>query len=209
MDVQSLKSGLLESPETKSRSEDTLVSPVSPLEPEPEPVPIPSAYGRQISYNNSAVTSQIPPAPAAPPVHTSEKHQDIVEVPYELDEGSEKGNDKTEGSRKLGKRQTSVLIFLRDSRIYIRVLAIMIMIISFSLILVAVIKYDQAKQVPGNPLATVPVPPLGITDYPCRVFTGIAAMNLALSIIILSLSYLSSKVESILPRWKLLLTSGM
>lgn len=162
-------------------------------------MPIPSAYGRQISYNHSTVTpqTQAPTVFAAPPTHTNEKKQDTVEVPRELDEASEKGNDNQDGSRKVGKRQTSVLIFLRDSRIYIRVLAIMIMIISFSLILAAVIKYDQAKKVPGNPLATVPVPPLGITDYPCRVFTGIAAMNLALSIIILSLSYISSKVAFI------------
>lgn len=190
---------LLESSETKFCSEDALVSPVSPVSPlEPEPVPIPLAYGRQISYNHSTPNPQTQ-APAAPatPAHTNEKHQDTVEVPFEPEDASEKGKDNEDGSRKLGKRKISVLIFLRDSRIYIRVLAIMIMIISFSLILAAVIKYDQAKKVSGNPLATVPVPPLGITDYPCRVFTGIAAMNLALSITILTLSYLSSKVTSI------------
>ncbi|CAG8979427.1 hypothetical protein HYALB_00013435 [Hymenoscyphus albidus] len=71
----------------------------------------------------------------------------------------------------------------------------MIMIISFSLILSAVVRYENARKLPGNPLGTVPVPPLGITDFPCRVFMGIAGMDFLFSISILSLFYLSSKFK--------------
>jgi uncharacterized membrane protein SpoIIM required for sporulation len=92
-----------------------------------------------------------------------------------------------------GKMQKSVLIFLRDSRIYIRVLAILIMIVSLSLILTAVIMFEKAQNRPGHPLDAVPKP-AAITDHPCIVFAGVAAMNLLLSLVILNLSWLSSKV---------------
>lgn len=88
--------------------------------------------------------------------------------------------------------QKSVLIFLRDSRIYIRVLAILIMLVSFSLVLTAVIMFGKAQNQLGHPLDNVPKP-AAITDHPCIVFTGVAAMNLVLSVAVLSLSCVSSK----------------
>ncbi|RDL42059.1 uncharacterized protein BP5553_02038 [Venustampulla echinocandica] len=68
------------------------------------------------------------------------------------------------------------------------------MIVSLSLVLGAVIKFEHARKAPGRPLDSVPQP-TPITDYPCRVFTGIASMNLGLSITIFSLSCISSKVR--------------
>ena len=155
-------------------------------------VPIPAPYDRQIHYCQSKPSS-ISPSVAS---HTSELKQDEFAV-EESDDDSLKSYEKEDAGRAVGKRQMSVLIFLRDSRIYIRVLAILIMITSFSLILGAVIKYAQARRVSGHPLDAIPKPPLGITDYPCRVFTGIAGMNLAFSIIIISLSCVSSKVTTV------------
>lgn len=98
-----------------------------------------------------------------------------------------------EVERSTGTKRASLLIFLRDSRIYIRVLAVIIMVVSVSLILTGVVRFEQAKKKPGQPLDAIPKPSK-ITDYPCIVFSGIAAMNLVLSIAVLCLSCLSSKV---------------
>ncbi len=68
------------------------------------------------------------------------------------------------------------------------------MIISLSLILTAVVMFSKAQNKPGHPLDSIPQPPTGISDSPCVVFSGVAAMNLVLSIAILSLSCMSSKV---------------
>lgn len=54
--------------------------------------------------------------------------------------------------------------------------------------------FGKAQNKPGHPLDNVPKPAT-ITDHPCIVFTGVAAMNLALSIAVLSLSCISSKVS--------------
>jgi len=91
------------------------------------------------------------------------------------------------------KTRSSLLIYLRDSRIYLRVLAILIMIVSLSLILSAVVMFSKAQNKPGHPLDAIPQPPTGITDRPCIVFSGVAVMNLILSIGLLSLSCISSK----------------
>lgn len=107
----------------------------------------------------------------------------------EVDSDDEKGEGKTS----TGTERSSLLIFLKDSRIYVRVLAIVIMIISLSLILTAVVQFAQAKKKPGHPLDDVPKP-AGITDNPCIVFSGVAAMNLLLSISLFVLSCVSSKV---------------
>ncbi|KAG9233880.1 hypothetical protein BJ875DRAFT_31190 [Amylocarpus encephaloides] len=159
---------------------------IPPLE---SSVPIPGPYTRQLSYDQSKVSLTSPSTPN----YTSDLKNPVVGTDETETNGSEKDGKPDEKKKSGAKRELSVLIFLRHSRIYIRVLAIMIMIISFSLILAAVVKYDQAKKAPGRPLDAVPKPPLGITDYPCRVFTGVAAMNLVLSIVILSLSFISSK----------------
>lgn len=107
--------------------------------------------------------------------------------------GKESHEDQEEEVSTAGTR-SSLFIFLRDSRIYIRVLAVLIMIISLSLILSAVVMFAKAQKKPGHPLDSIPQPPTGITDTPCIVFSGIAAMNLVLSIAIISLSCISSKV---------------
>jgi len=90
--------------------------------------------------------------------------------------------------------QKSVLIFIQDYQIYIRVLAILIMLVSFSLILTAVIMFGKAQNKPGHPLDNVPKPAT-ITDHPCIVFSGVAALNLVLSIVVFSLSCISSKLR--------------
>jgi predicted tellurium resistance membrane protein TerC len=93
--------------------------------------------------------------------------------------------------------QTSVLIFIQDYQIYIRVLAILIMLVSFSLILTAVVMFGKAQNKPGHPLDNVPKPTT-ITDHPCIVFSGVAALNLVLSTAVFSLSCISSKVNHII-----------
>lgn len=93
------------------------------------------------------------------------------------------------------KMRSSLLLYLRDSRIYIQVLAVLIMIVSLSLILSAVVMFSKAQNQPGHPLNSVPQPPTGITDSPCIVFSGVAAMNLVLSVVVLSLSCMSSKFK--------------
>jgi hypothetical protein len=111
----------------------------------------------------------------------------------EVDSLDKNNNEVDEKEISTGKRKKSVLIFLRDSRFYIRVLAVLIMIISLSLILTAVISFAKAQKKAGNPLNNVPKP-AAITDHPCVVFSGVAAMNLIFSISILCLSFMSSKV---------------
>jgi len=94
-----------------------------------------------------------------------------------------------EDGRRLGKRQISLLMILRGSRIYIRVAAALCMIVSLSLVLAAIISFAKAKNDPKDPLK----PTIPVTDHPCIVFSGIAAMNLVLSISLLLLSCMSSK----------------
>jgi hypothetical protein len=153
-------------------------------------VPIPAAYTRHLSYNQANLQDH------NPNVYVESK-RDTVQTTTTTESESLKPKDEEEEDKdqevSTGKRQKSLLIFLRDSRIYIRVLAILIMIVSFSLILTAVIMWSKAQNKPS--LASVPKP-AAITDHPCIVFTGVAAMNLCISITVLSLSCLSSKVRS-------------
>ncbi|CAG8979426.1 hypothetical protein HYALB_00013434 [Hymenoscyphus albidus] len=60
----------------KSSPQTSLVSPVSP--PEPEPVPIPSAYGRNVSYNHTSSPNDT--KVQVPPAHANEKHQGNVDI---------------------------------------------------------------------------------------------------------------------------------
>ena len=161
----------------------TCVAEVSLQEPA---IPLPAAYSRQVSYDVSKNQ------PHDPNVYNWDKRDTIQSATTEID--SLKVDDENAGKETTspGKRQKSVLIFLRDSRIYIRVLAILIMIVSLSLILTAVISFQKAQNKPGRPLDSVPKP-TAITVHPCIVFSGVAAMNLLFSIAILSLSCISSK----------------
>jgi hypothetical protein len=135
-----------------------------------------------------------------------EHHDPTVYVKRDIHSSSTEANslkekdeeEDQEQEHSTGKMQKSVLIFLRDSRIYIRVAAILIMLVSLSLILTAVIMFGKAQNKPGHPLDKVPKSAT-ITDHPCIVFTGVAAMNLLLSVSVLSLSCISSKASSIYP----------
>ena len=93
-----------------------------------------------------------------------------------------------------GKRKTSMLLFLKDSRSYIRVIAVLIMIVSLSLVSTAIITFSKARKRAGNPLNNVPKN-APITDHPCIVFSGVAVMNLVFSISIVCVSCISSKVR--------------
>jgi len=157
---------------------------VTPQEPT---VPVPAAYSRQVSFGYSKNDSN---EYHNPNVYVETK-RDIHSATTEADSLNEK-DEKQEQEFSTGKMQKSVLIFLRDSKIYIRVLAILIMIVSFSLILTAVIMFGKAQNKPGHPLDNVPKPAT-ITDHPCVVFTSVAALNLILSVAVLSLSCVSSK----------------
>lgn len=156
-------------------------------------VPVPAAYSHNISYDYTQGTG-IAHAPADAS-WTSKLKRDTVNYDVaELDTRSMK--DSLEGGGRCpGNRQISVLMLIRASRLYIRALAIAIMIVSLSLVLGAVIMFERAHSVPGRPLDYVPQP-TPITDYPCRVFTGIASMNVGLSITIFSLSCISGKVRA-------------
>jgi hypothetical protein len=154
-------------------------------------VPVPAAYSRQVSFGYS---KNIEKEDHDPNVYVKrEIHSSSTEVDS-LKERDEEQEQQQEEST--GKTKKSVLIFIQSSRIYIRVAAILIMLISFSLILTAVIMFGKAQNKPGHPLDNVPHLAT-ITDRPCLVFTGVAVMNLLLSVTVLSLSCLSSKVNSI------------
>ncbi|TVY42844.1 hypothetical protein LSUB1_G003755 [Lachnellula subtilissima] len=129
-------------------------------------VPVPSAYTGQLSYEPSEITPHNPLIYDA----NADSNQGVIgssvaEVDsVKVDSDDEKGKGKTS----TGTRRSSLLLFLKDSRIYVRVLAI-----SFNL--------RKLKKKPGHPLDAVPKPS-SITEYPCIVFSGVAAMNLVLSI---------------------------
>ena len=153
-------------------------------------VPVPAAYTREVSFRRSNWP-------------LDEKHDPDIYIQRDIysssstDASSLKEKDEEEEQEEsTGKLRKSVLIYIQSYRIYIRVLAILIMVVAFSLILTAVIMFGKAQNKPGHPLDNVPKP-ASITDHPCIVFTGVAAMNLVLSVFVLSLSCISSKVSSI------------
>ena len=137
-------------------------------------VPLPAAYTRQVSYGYTNDQHH------DPDVYTEMKEPIVQSLESEV---SSLKDDEQEIST--GKRQKSVLIFLRSSRFYIRVLAILIMITSFSLILTAVIMFSKAQKKPGNPLSSVPQP-APITDKVSKVLC---------SCILTTLSYCSESMS--------------
>ena len=156
------------------------------------PVPVPAAYSRQVSFGYS---KNVPDEKDDPNVYVERDihSSSSIEDNRLKEKDAEKEQDQEGNST--GKSQKSLLIFLHNSRIYIRVAAILIMLVSFSLILTAVIMFGKAQKKPGHPLDNVPHP-APITDHPCIVFTGVAVMNFFLSVTVLSLSCMSSKVSS-------------
>jgi len=152
-------------------------------------IPVPAAYTRQVSFvysNSPSDEKDDPNFFVKRDIHSSSS--------TEMSSLREK-DDEEEQKESTGKRQKSVLIYIQSARIYIRVLAILIMVVAFCLILTAVIMFGKAQNKPGHPLDNVPKP-AAITDQPCIIFTGVAAMNLVLSVLVLSLSCVSSKVSS-------------
>jgi hypothetical protein len=153
-------------------------------------VPVPATYARQVSfgYSNSPLDEKYDPnIYVKRDIHSSSS----TETSSSLKEKDE----EQEQEESTGKLQKSVLIYIQSSRIYIRILAILIMVVSLSLILTAVIMFENAQNKPGHPLDNIPKPAT-ITDHPCIVFTGVAVMNLVLSVMVLSLSCVSGKVSS-------------
>jgi hypothetical protein len=159
------------------------------------PVPVPAAYSRQVSFGyskNVLDEKDDPNVYVKRDIHSSSSTEGNNR--NNLKEKDEEKEQDQEGNS-TGKSQKSLLIFLHNSRIYIRVAAILIMLVSFSLILTAVTMFGKAQKKPGHPLDNVPHP-APITDHPCIVFTGVAVMNFFLSVTVLSLSCMSSKVSS-------------
>lgn len=144
-------------------------------------VPVPAAYTHDVSYNYS--TNYI---------DKENKRDTLQSTEYEIDNLK---NDEPEiNSTSTGRAWDRALRMLNNSRFYIRILAVLIMIVSLALILSAVIHFAKAKRAPGHPLNQVPQPAT-ITDQPCIVFSGIAFMNLFLSVAILVVSCSSSKFK--------------
>jgi len=159
--------------------------------PQEAAVPVPAAYTRNVSYDYSKNQYYRPVlSNKSNSVWTPISESQISLKGLTGNDIGEKESEKEEGSS--GRPHTSLLIFLRGSRYYIRVLAILVMIVSFSLILTAIISFSKAQGKPNHPLDSVPTP-APITDRPCIVFAGISAMNLVFSIAIISLSCISSK----------------
>ena len=157
-----------------------------------EPVPLPMAYTRQIAYDYSKNQYYNPNLH----VENHESKRDTVDSTVtEVDSlESKRDNEKIqEEDFATAKFQKSILMHLRNSRFYIRAFAVLVMISSLSLIVTAVVMFSKAKRQPGNPLGQVPQP-APITDRPCIVFSGVAAMNLILSLSVFWLGCASSKV---------------
>ena len=157
-------------------------------------VPLPAAYTRHLSYNQHVQGELHDPI-----VYVPEAKTNYIQIATKVNsvkghDDDDDDDDDEETPESPAQKQKSLLMFLTSSRLYIRVLAILIMILSFSLILTAVIMFGKAQNKPGHPLDQVPKP-AAITDHPCIVFTGVAAMNFCISVTVLSLSFISSKVH--------------
>ncbi|RKF58428.1 hypothetical protein GcM3_182016 [Golovinomyces cichoracearum] len=84
-----------------------------------------------------------------------------------------------------------MLRILKDSRMYARILAILVIIVSIFLILSAVILFENGRK---NQKDFDSIPKAApITIQPCIIFASIATLNLAISIALLAVSSISSK----------------
>lgn len=146
-------------------------------------VPLPAAYTRQVSYG---YTNDQP--------HDSDVYTEVKESVVQSPESEVSTLKDDEQEISTGKRQKSVLIFLRSSRFYIRVLAILVMIASFSLILTAVIMFSKAQKKPGNPLSSVPQP-APITDQVSKALCSCTLTTLSYCSESMSHSYSHSFVN--------------
>lgn len=141
---------------TRSRFADSLAE--VPLQ--EAAVPIPAAYTRHLSYDVSK-DSQFNHH-----VYIDSKPTNKSGV-TEVDSLHEKEpDDGPEEEASTATTRSSLLIYLGNSRIYLRVLAVLVMIVSLSLILSAVVIFSKAQNKPGHPLDAIPQPPTGITVSP-------------------------------------------
>lgn len=97
-----------------------------------------------------------------------------------------------DGKRPKSMKPVYIFWFLSKSRYYIRAVAIMVMVISVALILTGAVKFSRAMNDPRFDQIPKNAP---ITVHPCVVFTGVAALNLALSAAVLLMSCVSTKVR--------------
>jgi len=147
---------------------------------------IPSAYSSKVSYGSSTTLED------DPDMYYEERDRK-KESFSQVDTDTESLKSRHSGVKLPQSPKPTLLIsYLSKSRYYIRGLAIMVMIITLTLILTGIIKFAIAQNDPGHPLDSVPKN-APITDHPCIVFSGIAGMNLVLSGGMLLVSYSSNK----------------
>jgi len=157
-------------------------------------VPIPRAYTRTLAYDVSAhnpISYDYLKNQYYNPNASSERgpsKRDAISTISEYESLYKEVEEETDSSAKFRK---PMFRYLKNSRLWIRTLTIMVMITSASLILTAIIKFNNAKNAPGQAFNNIPQP-APITDHPCIVFTGIAVMNLLLSITVWTLSCCST-----------------
>jgi len=169
-----------------------------------EEVPLPPAYKPNTSYSwtiehdvrdlPSAYTANISYGAASdneddPDMYYQTKDSKRGSFRLAMDQESLRSNH-AEVTRSKSLMPAYILVLLSKSRYYIRALAILVMILSMVLILTGVAKFSNAKKNPQYKDISKPAP---ITDQPCIVFSGIAAMNLVLSAALLLTSCFSSK----------------
>ena len=164
------------------------------------PVPLPAAYTRQVSYDSSKRSDY------SPSVYSENKRTFVQSPLSEFDslKGSYQDEEYEGEDQSTAKRRQSVLILLLNSRLFFRVLIVLVMCTSLALVLTAVIKFALAQKKPSHPLSSIPQN-APITDHPCIVFSGVAVMNLFLSVSIFIIACKSSKVFSREPKgvWRL------
>jgi hypothetical protein len=154
-------------------------------------IPFPLAYSQHLSYSCSQSRYNDSNVYVVEEYDSGMSTKTTITEVASLDKDSMRAHEEELPKRK---RHHLVLIFLVYFRVYVRVLAALIMVTSLSLVLTAVILFEKAQHEKGHSLDKVPMPSETITDFPCMVFSGVAFMNLAFSITLLCLSSMSSKV---------------
>lgn len=135
------------------------------------------------------------PIPAAYQYHPSYSPQKISEFqPRISDEWNHSTSMGTEGPMSIKERIKAIIRFLIfDSKEFTRIIAILVMIVSLILMLMPLIIWEKAQ---NKSSSFDEIPP--ITTKPCVMFASVASMNFAISIMLLALSLMSSKVRLIL-----------
>jgi len=161
-------------------------------------VPLPRAYTRAVSYDISAKNpisyDYLRNQYYNPNTYVNQEpsKQDTASTISDYDSLSLYKEVEEEEAASPAKFRSPMFRYLKNSRLWIRTLTILVMITSAALILTAIIKFNNAKNAPGQAFNNLPQP-APITDHPCIVFTGIAVMNLLLSVTVWVLSCCSSR----------------